>query len=100
VLYSGQVCQNQQGACVLVTQSIINYACINYQYNNPLGGVTTGQSCGSATATLTNATCNIMTGSTPVATNNGYNINFTCRATNANPTTPISIDCGNGTSIA
>ena len=61
VLYSGQVCQNQQGACVLVTQSIINNACINYQYTNPLGGITTGQACSSATLTLTNPTCTTMT---------------------------------------
>lgn len=61
VLYSGQVCQNQQGMCVLVTQSIINNACINYQYTNPLGGMTTGQSCSAATATLMNPTCTTMT---------------------------------------
>lgn len=38
VLYTGQVCENQQGACVLRTNSIINLACINYQYPNPAGG--------------------------------------------------------------
>jgi len=37
VLFSGQVCENQQGMCVLVTKAIINNACINYQYTNPLG---------------------------------------------------------------
>lgn len=36
VLFSGQVCQNQQNMCVLVTQSIINKACVNYQYMNSL----------------------------------------------------------------
>lgn len=61
VLYSGQVCENQQGTCVLVTQVIMNRACINYQYNNPLGGIVTGQSCGYAQAALTNASCNGLT---------------------------------------
>lgn len=37
VAFSGQVCENQQGMCVLVTQAIINNACVNYQYANPLG---------------------------------------------------------------
>lgn len=100
VLYSGQVCQNQLGACVLITQSIVNNACISYQYNNPLGGIITGQSCSSVNAALMNATCSTMTGSTPVVTNNGYTINFACTASNATPTTPISIDCGNGTSVS
>lgn len=41
VFYSGQVCENQQGVCILKTQSIINNACITYQYPNPAGGVFT-----------------------------------------------------------
>ncbi|MEI6672249.1 MAG: hypothetical protein WCL02_02570 [bacterium] len=36
VLFSGQVCENQQGSCVLRTTSIVNNACINYQYTNQL----------------------------------------------------------------
>ena len=100
VLFSGQVCENQQGVCVLVTQNIINNACINYQYNNPLGGITTGQTCSYVQAAITNASCNTMTRSDPVITNNGYTINFACTANNATATTPITIDCGNGTSIS
>ena len=100
VLYSGQVCENQQGVCVLVTQTIMNNACINYQYTTPLGWITTGQSCSSVNTTLMNSTCSTMTGSTPTTTNNGYDINYTCKANNATSTTPISIDCGNGTSVS
>ncbi|MCX6825123.1 MAG: hypothetical protein NTY80_02755 [candidate division SR1 bacterium] len=100
VLYSGQVCQNQQGSCMLVTQSIVNNACINYQYNNPLGGVTTGQTCSSVTAPLVNTNCNSMTGSAPVSSGTGYNVNLTCRGNNTTSTTPISIYCGNGTILS
>ncbi len=100
VLFSGQVCENQQGMCVLVTQAIINNACINYQYANPLGGITTGQACSSVNAALTNASCNAMTGSSPVSNGNWYTVNLTCRGNNTTPTTPITIDCGNWTSLS
>ncbi len=100
VEFSGQVCENQQGMCVLVTQSIINNACINYQYANPLGGMITGQACSSVNTALMNASCSTMTGSEAITTSNGYDINFTCTANNAASDTPISIDCGNGTSVS
>lgn len=99
VLFSGQVCENQQGICVLRTESIINNACINYQYTNALGVITTGQDCSEVSLPLTNASCSSMTGTAPLPTSNGYNVNLTCTATNATPTTPITIDCGNGTSL-
>lgn len=99
VLFSGQVCENQQGVCVLRTDHIINRACINYQYTNNLGITTTGQACDEVMIPLVNASCSIMTGAAPVATNNGYDVNLTCRASNATATTPIIIDCGNGTNL-
>ncbi|MFA6256223.1 MAG: hypothetical protein WC606_03490 [Candidatus Absconditabacterales bacterium] len=99
VLYSGQVCENQQGVCVLRTQSIVNQACVNYQYTNTLGGMVTGQACVEAPLTLKSANCVTMTGSAPVNTSNGFDVALTCKGNNANATTPISIDCGNGTSI-
>lgn len=61
VLYSGQVCENQQGMCVLRTTSIINNACINYQYTNALGVTTTGQVCSAVTLPLVNSICSSMT---------------------------------------
>ncbi len=100
VLYSGQVCENQQGICVLITKEIINNACINYQYANPLGWTTTGQTCSSVNAALMNSSCASMTGSIPNITSNGYSTNFTCRGNTTTSTTPITIDCGNGTSIS
>jgi len=100
VLYSGQVCENQQGMCVLRTQSIINNACINYQYTDAFGVVISGQACDDAIVTLTPPSCSTMTGSAPVNSSNGFNVNLTCKWNNSNSNTPISIDCGNGTTIA
>lgn len=101
ILYAGQTCENQQGQCVLVTHNITNNACINYQYTNNLGVLTTGQSCSSATLPLTAASCAIMTGTAPQTTNDGYEIEYTCRGNSfASATTPITIDCGNGTNIS
>lgn len=100
VLFSGQVCENQQGSCVLVTQAIINVARITYQYPNPQWWYITGEAWSSVSAPLQNASCSAMTGSTPISTTNGYDTNFTCRGTSTLPTTPISIDCGNGTTIS
>jgi len=100
VLYSGQVCENQQGICVLRTEAIINLACINYQYPNPLGGVYTGQSCSSVNIPLTHASCTSLTGSTPIVTSNGFSVNYTCKGNNTSATTPITIHCGNGTTIS
>jgi len=100
VLYSGQVCENQQGRCVLRTNAIVNLACVNYQYPNPAGGVFTGQSCSSVNTALVGASCTSLTGSTPVATSNGFAINYSCRGNSTTDTTPIVIDCGNGTRIA
>lgn len=99
VLFSGQICENQQGICILRTTSIINKACINYQYINNLGVVTTGQDCDEVELPLMNASCNNMTGSVPVATNNGYDVNLNCKANNATANTPITIDCGNGMNL-
>jgi hypothetical protein len=99
VLYSGQVCENQQGVCILKTQSIINNACITYQYPNPAGGVFTWQACSSVNAALANASCVSMQGSAPQTTNNGYTINYICTGSNTTATTPITINCGNGTNI-
>ncbi len=100
VLFSGQVCENQQNMCVLRTTSIINNACINYQYINNLGVLTTGQDCDEVILPLMNAACEIMTGAAPIVTSNGYDVNLSCKASNATPSTPIIIDCGNGTSIS
>ncbi len=100
VLYSGQSCENQQGQCVLRTNAIVNLACINYQYPNPAGGFFTWQSCSAVNNALMNASCASMTGSAPSATNNGYSINYTCRGNTTTDTTPITINCGNGTSIS
>ncbi|HMS91198.1 MAG TPA: hypothetical protein PKC87_03205, partial [Candidatus Absconditabacterales bacterium] len=99
VLFSGQVCENQQGMCILRTTSIINKACINYQYINNLGVVTTGQDCDEVELPLVTPSCASMTGSSPIVTNNGYDVNLNCRANNATANTPITIDCGNGTSL-
>lgn len=85
--------------CILRTTSIINKACINYQYMNNLGVLTTGQDCDEVELPLVNASCNTMTGSAPLATSTGYDVNLSCKATNANANTPITIDCGNGTSL-
>lgn len=99
--FAGQTCENQQGQCVLVTNSIINNACINYQYTNTLGVSITGQSCDSIDVALTQASCVSLTGTTPEATQNGYEIEYTCRGnSSSSATTPITIDCGNGTSVA
>lgn len=102
VLYSGQTCENQQGQCILVTNSIINVACINYSFADPLGGgrIVEQQLCSTVNTALTNASCTSLTGSAPEATNNGYTINYTCKGANATSTTPITIDCGNGTNIS
>lgn len=100
VLFSGQTCENQQGTCVLATNAIVNLACINYQYTNPAGGVFTGQSCSSVNTALTMPSCTIMTGAVPTPTSNGYSINYNCRGNNTTATTPITIHCGNGTSIS
>lgn len=40
-----------------------------------------------------------MTSSDPIATNNGYTINYSCEGRDTLATTPITIDCGNGTSL-
>lgn len=85
--------------CILRTTSIINKACINYQYVNNLGVLTTGQDCDEVELPLVNPSCATMTGSAPVVTNNGYNVNLSCRASNATANTPITIDCGNGMNI-
>lgn len=61
VVFSGQTCENQQGQCVLVTNAIVNLACVNYQYVNPAGGFFTGQSCSSVNTALMNASCTSMT---------------------------------------
>gem|GEM_PF-5575180 len=100
MLYSGQSCENQQGICVLVTDAIVNLACVNYQYTNPLGGILTGQACSSVNTPLMDSSCTSLTGSTPVATNNGYSINYTCRGSNTTATTPITLQCGDGTRIS
>ena len=100
VLFSGQVCENQQWVCVLRTDTIINNACINYQYINQLGWITTGQACSSVTLPLLNASCTSMTWSAPVINGNWYGVNLTCKWANTTTTTPIHIDCGNGTSIS
>ena len=100
VLFSGQVCENQQWACVLRTDSITNNACINYQYINEIGWITTGQACSSVTLPLVSASCTSMTWSVPTMNGNGYNVNLTCKWANTTATTPIHIDCGNGTSIS
>lgn len=100
VVFSGQTCENQQGQCVLVTNAIVNLACVNYQYVNPAGGFFTGQSCSSVNTALMNASCTSMTWSAPTATNAWYTINYTCRGSNTLATTPITINCGNGTSIS
>lgn len=85
--------------CILRTTSIINKACINYQYINNLGVVTTGQDCDEVELPLVTPSCASMTGSSPVVTNNGFDVNLNCRANNATANTPITIDCGNGTSL-
>ena len=41
-----------------------------------------------------------MTWSSPIIYWNGYNVNVSCKWTNTTATTPITIDCGNGTTIA
>jgi len=100
ILYSGQVCENQQGICVLRTTSIINNACVNWQYTTQLGAMVTGQACSSVTVPLMNATCNSMTWSAPITNNTSwYTTNLTCKTANATATTPITIDCGNGTTL-
>lgn len=100
VLYSGQVCESQQGVCVLRTNAIINLACINYQYPNPLGGMTTGQSCSAVNIPITGSTCQTMRGEAPITTSDGYKITYTCTGSNTTATTPITIDCGNGTNVS
>ncbi len=100
VIYSGQTCENQQWQCVLVTHAIVNLACVNYQYSNPAWGIFTGQSCSSVNNTIENASCTSMTWSTPTPTNTWYAINYTCKGSNTLTTTPITITCGNGTSIS
>ncbi|MBU0626858.1 hypothetical protein KKG31_08330 [Patescibacteria group bacterium] len=46
--------------CVLITYEIINSACITYQFNNPVTGFGTGQSCSTATMPMTQATCSAL----------------------------------------
>lgn len=100
VLYSGQTCENQQWQCVLVTNAITNLACINYEFANPLGGrVIQEQLCSSVYVPLTSASCASLTGAVPRNTNNGYTVDYTCRGNSTNATTPITIDCGNGSFI-
>ena len=91
-LYSGQSCDS----CMIVTHSIINSACINYQYTNSLWWISTGQACDSANLEITNPTCNIMTWLAPTVIGNNYSVNLTCKGDNTTPTTPITIDCRNG----
>ncbi|MEI7562451.1 MAG: hypothetical protein WCJ39_01675 [bacterium] len=37
VIISGQVCENQQNTCVLVTKYIVNTACLTYQVGTQTG---------------------------------------------------------------
>ncbi len=100
VLYSGQVCENQQGMCILRTNAIINLAHITYQYPNPAWWYFTGEAWSSVNIPITGSTCTTMRGTAPVTTNDGYEITYTCAGSNTTTTTPITIDCGNGTNVS
>lgn len=95
VLYSGQVCENVNNACVLNTQYIINTAC--FEYTSNLG---TGQTCTTNTIAFVpaKAQCTALTAphtTVIVDANNQWSMDFSCAASGTAQT--IVIDCGNGT---
>ena len=92
VIMSGQVCEKQQNSCVLVTKSIINTACFDYQFGTQTGG----HICDSKEITLADSTCKTMTATPPVSNSNGYAVTLSCQGNNTIAATPITIDCGNG----
>jgi hypothetical protein len=94
IIMSGQECQKQQNTCVLVTKYIVNTACFDYQV-----GVQTGHICDSKQITLDDASCTSLSANPPVGNSNGYAVNLSCLGTNTLSTTPVTIDCGNGTSL-
>ena len=93
---SGQVCENQQGICVLTTKYIVNRACLDYNFGNTSLGMSTGQICSEVSLPLVDPNCSALTTSSPVATSTGYKVNMSCQGHNTSASTPISIDCGNG----
>lgn len=95
VVMSGQICENQQNSCVLVTKYIVNTACFNYQ----VGTQTGGPICSSVQIPLADASCNTLSANTPVSNTNGYSVALSCQGSGTVATTPITIDCGNGTSL-
>jgi len=86
-LSPGQECENQQGACVVVTKFIVNNACIGFDYNNPVSGYATGSACSSTAFPITQPSCSSVSV-------NGSSV--TCTAQNASASTRIAINCGNG----
>jgi hypothetical protein len=84
-----------------VTKFIINGACISFDYNNPVTGYGTGESCSSIALPITQASCSSLSvGASSQGSGNTTNIALTCNGANSSSSTRIAINCGNGSILS